>query len=169
MSQDVNWRGIARSAPEEATTETLSEGGPRKRRSWTERRRSQSGQASLISLLAAVVIVVLLAWVFLFRHKGEKTELQKEASGAIVQTDKKTIPGAAMDQAKGVECANNLRQLRQAVQMDADPVDGTRPASLQALPGIPAEMKVCPASGRPYVYDPKTGQIHCLTPGHQNL
>jgi type II secretory pathway pseudopilin PulG len=135
--------------------------------------RSEAGQASLISLLVAVVIIGILAWVFLFRHKSDQpTQAQKDATGAIVQTDKKTIPGAAMDQAKGVECQNNLSQLRQAIQMDRDSggdESGGAPPSLQAIHGIPSEMRVCPASGRPYAYDPRTGRVWCTTPGHERL
>jgi len=27
----------------------------------------------------------------------------------------------------------------------------------------------CPVSGKPYVYDPKTGKVHCTTPGHEGF
>jgi hypothetical protein len=135
--------------------------------------RSEAGQASIISLLVAVVIIGILAWVFLFRHNnGQPSQAQKDAGNAIVRSDKTTIPGAAMDQAKGVECQNNLSQLRQMIQMDrgsGDDEAGGAPPSLQAVHGIPSEMRVCPASGRPYSYDPRTGRVWCTTPGHERL
>ena len=131
--------------------------------------RSESGQAGLLSLLAAVVVIGLLVWIFFFRGTGAKNTERTLATDAIVHSNKQTIPGAAMDQATAVTCKNNLSQLRQAIMMDSDPTEGTPPPSLQSLTGIPAEMKVCPASGRPYAYDPRTGRVSCLTPGHQGL
>jgi hypothetical protein len=134
--------------------------------------RSEAGQASLISLLVGMVIIGVLVWVFLFRHSNKPSQVQKDAGNAIVHSDKTTIPGAAMDQAKGVECQNNLSQLRQIIQMDRDSGGdeaGSAPPSLQAVHGIPSEMKVCPASGRPYAYDPRTGRVWCVTPGHERL
>jgi hypothetical protein len=132
------------------------------------RRNSQSGQASLLSLLAAIAIILILFVVFYLRKPNSRSEVQKEAGSAIVKTDNKSVLGAAMDQGKGVECANNLRQLRTALEMDADTGDGF-PPSLQRLSGIPASMKACPATGKPYFYDPRTGQVRCLTPGHEKL
>ena len=43
------------------------------------------------------------------------------------------------------------------------------PPTLAALHGLPASMKACPASGTPYAYNPQTGEVHCVTPGHERL
>jgi hypothetical protein len=132
--------------------------------------RSEAGQASLIGLLVAVVIIGVLAWVLYFRHNAGDTDREKLSHGAIVDSTKKTVLGASMDQAKGVECQNNLSQIRQALNMDKMSGDeGGMPQTLAGLKGIPASMKVCPASGSPYVYNPQTGEVHCTTPGHERL
>lgn len=82
------------------------------------------------------------------------------------QAETKSTPAQAIEKAKSVECANNLNQLRQLIQMylidhDAYPREFD--------PGQQGSMGRCPVSGRPYVYDPQTGTIHCTTPGHESL
>ena len=142
---------------------------PEPRRSLAQTRRGEAGQASLVALLAGVVIIGLLAWLFLFRPSGRETPGTKGTEHAIVPSNKKTLPGRAMDQGVAVECRNNLSQLRSAVQIDTDPVEGTVSPSLQSLRGIPASMQVCPLSKRPYLYNPQTGQVACPTPVHRGL
>ncbi len=133
--------------------------------------RGESGQASLIALLVSVALIGLLVWVFFFRHNGNRpSEKEELAHNAMVHSDKKTTLGAAEDQAKAVECKNNLDQIRQAIVMDRQMDEGTPPPqSLQSVHGLPDSMKACPVSGRPYIYDPRTGQVHCVTPGHERL
>lgn len=77
-----------------------------------------------------------------------------------------TAPGAALEQARAVECQQNLRGLRQMIS--AYRIDNEQP------PLTLAELRVgsatsCPVSGNPYVYDPTTGTVRCTTPGHENL
>ena len=130
--------------------------------------RGLPGPSSFVVVgIPSRVIIGLLVWVFLFRKDTGSD--RKQATGVIVPSDKKTIPGMAMDQGLGVECANNLRQIRMAIQMERDTGEEGLPPSLQSLHGIPASMKQCPASHRPYVYNPQTGQVYCVTPGHNRL
>ena len=134
-------------------------------------RRGEAGQASLVALLVGVALIGVLVWVFLFRNGGKESRTEKESRTAIVESDKKTIPGAALDQAKGVECSSALGQLRQAIQMERISADetGGMPPKLTSLSGIPDSMTVCPASGRPYAYNPQAGTVQCVTPGHEQL
>lgn len=78
----------------------------------------------------------------------------------------KSTPAQAIEKAKSVDCANNLNQLRQLIQMYV--IDhGEYPRQFD--PGQQGSIGRCPVSGKPYVYDPQTGTIHCTTPGHENL
>lgn len=74
----------------------------------------------------------------------------------------KSMPRAATDKARGVECANNLQQLRAMIQMHAAD-EGSNPPALDPNSG----MSKCPVSGNVYRYDPGTGAVSCSTPGHE--
>ncbi len=104
-----------------------------------------------IEVLVVVVIIVLLAGAYLglFRR-------------SIGGEDGKSMPKAATDKARGVECANNLNQLRMTIQMKVAE-DGQYPAALDPN----NNMNKCPVSGKPYTYDPSTGSVRCTTPGHE--
>ncbi|MBW3622763.1 MAG: hypothetical protein KY468_05060 [Armatimonadetes bacterium] len=133
-------------------------------------RRSEAGQASLVALLIGVALIAVLVWVFLIRPANRETQADQDARGAIVGTDKRTTPGASLDQAKGVECANNLRQCRLAIQMERETgEEGKLPPTLTGVSGITPSIASCPANGRPYLYNPQTGVVQCTTPGHQQL
>lgn len=77
-----------------------------------------------------------------------------------------TTPGRAIEKAKSVECANNLRQLRMLIQTEMT-VEGDYPRKLNADNG--GALTHCPVSGKPYAYDPRTGRVSCTTPGHESL
>jgi hypothetical protein len=128
--------------------------------------RSEAGQSSLIGLLVAVVVVGVLVAVLFFRPR-ERAGTNPVQDPNLPVSTKKTVPGAALDQAKMVECRNNLDQIRKAIQMENLSGEEGLPSSLQALSGIPNSMKSCPVSHRPYTYNPQTGQVFCPTPGHR--
>ena len=112
----------------------------------------------LIEILLVIVIIGLLAGAYFgLRGRGGGDEGGEGAQ---------TIPGRAIEKGHEVECKNNLSQLRMAIQMDTDPVEGTFP---DKLPDLGSSMMKCPVSGKPYVYDPKTGQVHCTTAGHEKF
>jgi prepilin-type N-terminal cleavage/methylation domain-containing protein len=108
---------------------------------------------ALIELVVVIVIIALLAAAFygLWGRKG---------GGG-----KKTIPGQAIDKAKGVECQNMLSQVRASIRMEMDSNMSDQPPP--AIPSDMAPYAKCPVSGQPYTYDPRTGQVHCTTPGHE--
>ena len=45
-------------------------------------------------------------------------------------------------------------------------MEDTKPASLAAAK-ITGDLARCPIGHEPYVYDPATGTIHCVHPGHE--
>jgi len=113
---------------------------------------------SLVEILVVVVLLVAiggaLTYFYLGRGSGNKP-------GDVVHTP--------ISQANSTVCVSNLHQLRQAIDMAkmSDP-DGKYPASLDQL-HLPAEMLSCPVGHEPYQYNPNTGEVHCIHPGHQNF
>lgn len=136
--------------------------------------RAKHGYALLIELLVvAVLIVGLTVW-----YTGSQTSALKQShlldETGVVQNDgtsatadaPKTIYGQSIQAAKGDVCRNNLSQLRQMVKMDS--ADGILPSSLGAVSGA-AGISFCPVSKTPYTYNPTTGEVHCITPGHEKF
>jgi len=112
---------------------------------------------ALVELLLVVVIIGLLAGAYY--GLGRKRTEGEDGRAT-------TTPGRAIEKAKSVECANNLRQLRMLVQTEMT-VEGDYPRKLNADSG--GALTHCPVSGRAYSYDPHTGRVWCTTPGHETL
>ena len=70
-----------------------------------------------------------------------------------------------MQKAVSVECQSNLQQIRAAIQTSKEENDEF-PASLSEI-GYPAKVLRCPISKEPYNYNPATGEVRCLFPGHE--
>lgn len=134
------------------------------RRPAVTRKRLTNGN-TMVGLLIAAVIVLLLAVVFL---KGGIPGFGKPAGPARKDNLGKTIPGAVKADAEDTVCKNNLQQIRLSIQTEqaTDP-DGGNPPDLKSL-HLPAEILKCPLGGQ-YIYDPKTGTVHCNHPGHENF
>ncbi|MEA3403322.1 MAG: prepilin-type N-terminal cleavage/methylation domain-containing protein [Armatimonadota bacterium] len=118
----------------------------------------QSGQAgfALVEILLVIVIIGLLAVGYYgLSGPGEKGQEQE-----------KSIPARSIDKAKSAQCASNLNQCRQLIEMYVIE-HGEYPKKFN--PGQQGSIGTCPVSGKPYVYNPQTGEIHCTTPGHENL
>jgi type II secretory pathway pseudopilin PulG len=115
------------------------------------------GSWTLIELLVAcVILIALAAWLmprYLTRTPAEKG-----------------LPARAapIERAHGVECMNNLHQIRAAITMYRTSSE-TFPPSLRDLSGqgIPTSMLSCPVSHLAYGYRPDTGQVWCPYPDHQ--
>lgn len=118
---------------------------------------------TLIELM--VVAVIILVVVYLLYGTNTATT----PGGGVITSpsgEARTRPGAALEQARGVECQQNLQGLRQAIaayRLDND----EPPPSLADLRAT--GITRCPVSGNPYVYDPATGTVRCTTPGHENF
>src|SRR5436190_74161 len=98
------------------------------------RQVDRRGSWTLIELLVVMVILVALAAWLLPRYLGTG----KNSVG------QRTIQ-APLQQAQGVDCRNNLQQLRSAITM-SEQTNERFPASLSELRDIPREMLVCPVS-----------------------
>jgi hypothetical protein len=118
-------------------------------------RVGRRGSWTLIELLVVTVILIALAAWLLPRYLGS-------GPGA---PGRPTVQ-APIQRAHGVECINNLRQVRQAITM-AQQTEERFPANLQEL-RLPREMYACPVSKQPYFYDPRTGRVGCPYPPHRS-
>lgn len=127
-------------------------------------RRIQGGN-SMVGILIAAAIVLVLMVVFL---KGGIPGISKSTGPARKDNLGKTLPGAVKADAEDTVCKNNLQQIRLSIQTEeaTDP-DETPPPDLKSL-HLPAEILKCPLGGQ-YIYDPKTGTVHCNHPGHENF
>jgi len=112
---------------------------------------------ALVELLLVVVIIALLAGAYY--GLGRKQSEGEDGRAT-------TTPGRAIEKAKSVECANNLRQLRMLVQTEMT-VESEYPRKLNAENG--GALTRCPVGGGAYNYDPRTGNVTCPTPGHETL
>lgn len=110
-----------------------------------------------IELLVVIIILAVLAGLYfgVIRKRGE---------GAAAITTAQTAPGVAIEKAHGIECASNLNQQRQLIQMKAAE-DGQFPAAIDNS----TISDRCPVSNQPYNYDPQSGQVWCATPGHEDF
>ena len=122
----------------------------------TQRRlASHRGERGFLTLIGLLVVIVIIG-IMLAMYAGPGGEGGGSSGG--------TVLGGSVDQARSTVCRSNLSQFRQAVQTEVG-LTGAYPVSLEALRlGVPA---TCPVGGEPYDYDPTTGQIHCVHPGHE--
>lgn len=117
----------------------------------------EHGFFTLIGLLLALVIIVML-----FSMYG----LPGGTGGAGSGGDAATVIGGTKDRAQDVVCRNNLAQLRAAIGIQAG-ASGVNPPSLDSLhAGVDL---ACPGGGEPYEYDPATGRVSCVHPGHESF
>jgi hypothetical protein len=127
---------------------------------------AEGGWFGLLALLLTVVIMVILA-TYLLRGPGALSP--GNAGGGVAGGEVGGII-AAKNKAKGVVCRNNLVQLRDALAMAGTDEEGNRPATLEDLAkNTPGLALKCPVGGEPYQYDPSTGRIWCIHPGHENF
>lgn len=115
------------------------------------------GSWTLIELLVVCAILIGLAAWLAPRYLARQPAKEGEPARA-----------APVERAHGVECMNNLRQIRSALQMQRIG-DDAPPRALQELTrqGLPSSMLVCPVSRQPYGYRSETGQVWCPYPEHQ--
>jgi hypothetical protein len=118
---------------------------------------------SLVGVLVAVAIVILLAVAFsvgsgVFGGPGGATRADGKGE---------TIVGRSKFAAKDVECRNNLSQLRTAIRIATDPVEDTKPTTLQET-RLGSDFYRCPVGKEDYVYDSESGKVSCPHKGHEN-
>lgn len=105
-------------------------------------------------LVVGIILVALAAWLF-----PKFLSSTKNAAGKTIDSP--------IQRAKGVECTNNLQQIRQSLQMAG--ISEEKPQSLQELRGIPASMLKCPVGHEDYRFDPQSQRVMCPRPGHEAL
>lgn len=119
------------------------------------------GGKSLIGLLVAVVIVILASLAFI-------TGKVPGMSGGPERADGKgeTLIGKSVYAAKDDVCKTNLGQLRQSIEINTDPVEGTKPETIEDTK-LGASYYSCPVGKEAYVYDKATGRVRCPHRGHE--
>jgi len=113
----------------------------------------------LIEILVVVAILAALAYMIVPRYLGERSAPGRD-----------TVAGPK-ERAYSVDCMNNLRNIRAAIEMQRQMGEGQLPPTLAgfASSGVSESMTRCPVSGQPYFYDPKTGTVKCTYPGHEKF
>ncbi len=111
---------------------------------------------SLIEILVVLVIIVVLSSITYSVMVGHST-------GA--PAGKAHTP---MERAKDVVCIEDLRSVRQSIEAShSSDADGKYPAALTDLRELSSELRICPEGKEPYQYDPTTGTVQCVHPGHE--
>ncbi|MHB1457056.1 MAG: prepilin-type N-terminal cleavage/methylation domain-containing protein [Armatimonadota bacterium] len=111
---------------------------------------------ALIEMLVVIVIIAILAVILIPKYTGINA----------VGKDKINAP---VQRAHGVECQNNLQQIRNAITLYYTQNE-QYPATLDALSSSMSSTSFkCPVSGNPYIYDPGAGKVSCSTPGHEKF
>ena len=107
----------------------------------------------LVEILIVIAIIALLVVGYYGLSNNGEDETQKPST-----------PKQAIDRGKMVECAANLKNLRAEIELFQ--IEHDRYPEKFNPSGAAG---TCPVSGKPYVYNPQTGEIHCTTPGHEQL
>lgn len=115
----------------------------------------------LVGIIVAAAIVVGASVFFAVGSgiTGQKPPERKDGQG-------KTLVGKSLLAGKDSKCKSNLGQLRGAISIATDPVEDTKPQTLEETK-LGAQFYVCPVGGENYVYDPQTGKVSCPHPGHE--
>ena len=127
---------------------------------WSAWRRSEGGFLMLIGLLVVLVIIMILY----------KSQFGGPAGGGNsgAPGEPQTTLGGAVDRADQTVCRNNLAQLRAAIAIYQGNA-GSFPPSLDVLQSGQSLALSCPVGGEPYQYDPNTGAVRCMHPGHASF
>lgn len=127
------------------------------------------GRKLLIYLVTALIFLVAISAITGCKKNEEP---QKESGYNLTSEPAQSIPGRAMQKAKGVECQSNLSQIRQMIQMKIDEdkqgaYDTENPPVYNSLTdfGIPKSMTNCPVSHKPYVFE--NNEVRCTFQGHE--
>lgn len=122
------------------------------------RRRGQTLVATLvvIAIMGILAVALLRPW----SVGGTSKPARKDGLG-------NSMPGLVKLKADDTVCQSNLSQVRSFIQIAMGNADDTPPASLDEIQGLPKEFKFCPIGKEPYQYDPSTGTVRCVHPGHE--
>jgi type II secretory pathway pseudopilin PulG len=119
------------------------------------------------TLVATMVVLVIMCLLAVALFKGGSMFGAKSTTPARKDGHGTTVLGAAEWAAKDTVCRSNISQVRQALQIaESNDADDKYPATLQET-HLPKEFYSCPVGHEPYAYDPATGEVHCVHPGHE--
>lgn len=112
---------------------------------------------SLIEILVVLAIIVVVSSITYNVYLGHS----RNAPAGKAHTP--------MERTRDVVCMENLRSVRQCIEASRMG-DGEEkyPSSLTSIRELSAELRACPEGKEPYQYDPTTGKVHCVHPGHEN-
>jgi hypothetical protein len=138
---------------------------------------NERGSWSMIGILISVAIMLILTIILMggpqiFSAKAKLPDVNSPNFGNQRGGISGGVGGAiaVRNRALDERCADNLRQLRQGIQINFNSVDNKYPASLadviQVSPGLSA---TCPVGHEPYSYDPSNGSVKCVHPGHEGF
>lgn len=125
-------------------------------------RRLSSGQTLAASLVVIAIIGVLA--VVLFKGSGAfgaKSSPRADGRGT-------TVPGLVKAKAEDTKCRNYLGQLRASLEIARTNNEDQFPSTLEET-RLGSTFYGCPmGKGKePYSYDPTTGRVSCIHPGHE--
>lgn len=120
----------------------------------------QRGQ-TLVASLVVIAIMGILAVALLRPWAVGGTSKPARADGLG-----NSMPGLVKLKTEDTVCQSNIGQVRLMIQAQMGG-DDTYPASLTELRGLPKEFLSCPIGKEPYQYDPTTGTVRCVHPGHE--
>jgi len=119
------------------------------------------------TLVATMVVVVIMLVMAVALFKGGSMFGSKGSTPARADGKGKTVMGAALMAAHDEECRSDLSQVRQSLIIaQSSDADDHYPATLDGT-HLGSHFYSCPEGHEPYVYDPTTGQVHCVHPGHE--
>jgi hypothetical protein len=120
------------------------------------------GNTLVATLITVAIILVLVVVIFkgsnVLGVHGQQVKARPDGRGT-------TVLGQVKWSAEDDVCRSNLNQLRQAITLFEQTNDDHPPQNLTET-RIGAEFYSCPIGHEPYRYDPSTGQVHCVHPGH---
>ena len=125
--------------------------------------RDERGFLALIEILV-VLVIIMVAMYYWIGNAGPGSTGSAPAGYVPRKGGPETVPGAAIDMAVATQCMENLRAIRQALTLYQDE-NQKLPAGIADL-RLPYSTLRCPNTSMEYTYDPATGRVKCLTPGH---
>ena len=120
-----------------------------------ERGQTLVGLVIVIAIMAILAVAVMRPWAL----GGTARPARADGKGS-------TVPGLAKLKANDTECQSDLAQVREFIQIARANADDQPPATLAEIPGLPKSFLSCPLGHEPYQYDPATGAVRCVHPGH---
>jgi hypothetical protein len=118
------------------------------------------------TLVATLVVMAIIAILAVVMMKGSGTFGAQGSPRADGRGT--TIPGLVKAKAEDTVCQSNLGQLRMSLSIAKMNNDEQWPASLDDTK-LGAQFYTCPMGkgSEPYQYNPATGEVHCIHPGHE--